>query len=70
MTKAPARRRRQPQSAWHLPGTALMWALPLFLPWLSLGDIGLDVPPRMYKALEAGTASIALVKINPYLSNT
>jgi len=46
-------------SAWDLPGTAAVWTLPLFLPWLALFDLGFDASPRAYQVLGAGTAVIA-----------
>jgi hypothetical protein len=61
MQKAHALKHRQPEAGWRLPGTALLWALPLFVPWLALSDVGLDAPARAYRALCAGTASVASI---------
>jgi hypothetical protein len=46
-------------SGWELPGTAAVWILPLFLPWLALFDLGLEASVRAYEILVAGTAGIA-----------
>jgi hypothetical protein len=46
---------------WDLPGTAAVWALPLFVPWLALFDLGIEASPRAYRVLETGTAGIAVL---------
>lgn len=48
-------------NAWNLPGTAAVWVLPLFLPWLALFDLNFDAPPRAYQILATGTAGIAVL---------
>jgi hypothetical protein len=47
--------------SWELPGTAPVWVLPLFLPWLALYDLGFDASARAYRVLETGTAGIAAI---------
>lgn len=46
-------------NTWDLPGTAAVWVLPLFVPWLALNDLGFEASPRTFHVLETGTAAIA-----------